>query len=300
MTDRITYIYTLNDPNTKEVRYVGKTINKLSYRLNNHIKRAIKGKTHKDKWICSLMKKGELPEIELIMETYDWIQAEQDCIRLFKSIGARLCNHTMGGDGWPGCKHTDEFKEKMSKRLKDNPIYVSPEKRKQQGKKQSEYLKAHPEKNIFLILNQNEEWRRAVIKKANKASIEVTKKEVLVVNEEKQVLKVFPSVAEAARSIQGNNSVLAACARINTKDGIRKKYKGYIFVYEVNDKIYTPKFNKGCSKKVKYVNLYSGVSKIYNSVKEVLKEEKLDLSLTTACKYAKLKAYYKEHYFEYI
>lgn len=28
MTNRITYIYTLNDPDTKEVRYVGKTIKK--------------------------------------------------------------------------------------------------------------------------------------------------------------------------------------------------------------------------------------------------------------------------------
>lgn len=49
----IVRIYTLSDPNTKEVRYVGRTVNQLSRRLSQHIRTAVKGKLvdkQKESW----------------------------------------------------------------------------------------------------------------------------------------------------------------------------------------------------------------------------------------------------------
>lgn len=53
-----TLIYVLKDPDTNEIRYVGKTIKPLDSRLANHIYHAKKPK-HRNKrlnWIRSLLK----------------------------------------------------------------------------------------------------------------------------------------------------------------------------------------------------------------------------------------------------
>ena len=58
------FIYTLSDPITNDVRYIGKT-NDVKFRFNDHIKKSKNNKTHKDKWISSLLNKGLKPLIFL-------------------------------------------------------------------------------------------------------------------------------------------------------------------------------------------------------------------------------------------
>lgn len=103
------YIYSLCDPETKEVRYIGKT-NNVKSRYNNHITSDIK--THCCNWIKSLKNKGFLPEINIIEEvTIDnWIEREQYWISQYKN----LTNQTIGGEGLSGIRASEETKKLMS------------------------------------------------------------------------------------------------------------------------------------------------------------------------------------------
>lgn len=128
-------IYTLKHPDTLEIRYVGKTVRSLSRRLGNHISNA-KGNKHNrhlSNWILSILSLGKRPLIELIEEVDNSIWQERE--RYWISQYPNLINLTNGGDGCLGflhdketrikCglanvgrKHTDKFKEDLSKRLK--------------------------------------------------------------------------------------------------------------------------------------------------------------------------------------
>lgn len=107
--NREVYIYVLKHPDTLEIRYVGKTVRKLSRR----------------------------PIIELLetCQSDNWQEREQYWISKFPN----LINLTAGGDGCIGfihnsetiekirqaklgTKHSIEFKEAMSKRLKGIPL----------------------------------------------------------------------------------------------------------------------------------------------------------------------------------
>lgn len=62
-------IYSLNDPITSEVRYVGRTSNTLKARLGEHVAKCYSNhNTHKKNWIASLALKGMAPTISLIKE----------------------------------------------------------------------------------------------------------------------------------------------------------------------------------------------------------------------------------------
>ena len=108
----IVFIYTLENPITNEVRYVGKTVQKLDKRLNAHIYESRKKNNHKCNWINSLSKKGEFPTIKLIdiVPEEEWEFWESYWIEQLKMWGFNLVNGTPGGEGY---KHTDETKEKI-------------------------------------------------------------------------------------------------------------------------------------------------------------------------------------------
>ena len=128
-------IYVLKHPDTLEVRYVGKTVRSLNRRLGNHVANA-KGNKHNkhlSNWILSILALGKRPIIELIEEVDSslWQEREKYWITQFPN----LINLTEGGDGCEGflhdratrikCgvanvgrRHTQEFKDAMSNRLK--------------------------------------------------------------------------------------------------------------------------------------------------------------------------------------
>lgn len=108
-------IYKLIDPETLEVRYVGKTVQPLKKRLSGHITKSKNSRTaHVNCWIYSLLLKGKKPIIELIEEVENWKEREQYWIAYFPN----LCNHSIGGEsGTLGYKMTDVHKRKISRRL---------------------------------------------------------------------------------------------------------------------------------------------------------------------------------------
>lgn len=76
----MTKIYKLIDPDTQEIKYIGKTIDPLILRLAGHIteirrKRSI---NFKNDWVKSLVLQDKMPIIELIEECEDNIAAERE------------------------------------------------------------------------------------------------------------------------------------------------------------------------------------------------------------------------------
>lgn len=128
-------LYTLIDPFTKEIRYVGYS-KRVKTRLWEHIRDAKKQtKTHKSDWIRQVLSKGSLPIVEIIKSSDDISEiklSEISLIKEYRDNGFLLTNLTDGGDGnttkmkenhplrnWnKGKKMSDESKKKLSQSRK--------------------------------------------------------------------------------------------------------------------------------------------------------------------------------------
>lgn len=121
--ERIYKIYSLNDPITNEIRYIGLTKKKLETRLCEHIsgsKSTKSSKTYKKNWIKSLLDKGLEPVINLIESSLTLNEVKEReifYISLFKKT-CRLTNATEGGDGTSGYKLSEESKRKIGEKNK--------------------------------------------------------------------------------------------------------------------------------------------------------------------------------------
>ena len=92
------FIYSLSDPRTKEIRYIGKSRNPRN-RLRDHISYCRTEHTHKSCWILGLVKRGLAPVMEIVDETTEelWAPLEAAYIQFFRDQGCRLVNSTDGG-----------------------------------------------------------------------------------------------------------------------------------------------------------------------------------------------------------
>lgn len=123
------HIYALIDPDTNQVRYVGKSI-RPELRLQNHMNDV--SNCHRSHWLQSLKRKGAMPRM-VILETIEgewpWQEVERFWIKRGRALGWPLTNNTAGGDGvdglpeearerlrsaWLGRKHTPETLVKLS------------------------------------------------------------------------------------------------------------------------------------------------------------------------------------------
>lgn len=102
------FIYGLFHPDTKELRYIGKTIN-LKSRLQSHIDYARSKRKRRpvSDWINSLSKR---PIIDVLEETNEsqWIEREMHWIKTQKQNG-RLLNLTDGGESNTGYVYSEEL-----------------------------------------------------------------------------------------------------------------------------------------------------------------------------------------------
>lgn len=119
LNSETTFIYALVDPNTQQIRYVGKS-NDPQVRLYRHFRE--KGNTYKVKWLQSLKEKGQTPEILILEEVHvsQWQERESYWISFYRAQGLDLANGTDGGDGIHGMKHTPEARAKISEAGKGN------------------------------------------------------------------------------------------------------------------------------------------------------------------------------------
>lgn len=101
-----TYIYVLVEPDTLDIRYVGKTVSPGS-RLYGHVYDAKLGKrARRFIWIRSLINRDLLPFLQIIEEVADdedWRPREKFWIKHLRDLGCGLVNGTDGGDGALNC-----------------------------------------------------------------------------------------------------------------------------------------------------------------------------------------------------
>lgn len=120
--DGVARIYGLTDPRTDQVRYIGKTHQKVGYRLTQHIKSAKDGhNTHLLAWIRSLLAKGIKPGIRILEElapNADWQAAERKWIAKERAQGWDLTNSTDGGEGM--LNPSPEVRQGRSERMRGN------------------------------------------------------------------------------------------------------------------------------------------------------------------------------------
>ena len=92
------YIYGLKDPITKEIRYVGKTVNPKS-RYQKHVKNDDMCNRHKKAWINSLKRTGHKPEMVILEETDEkhWDARERYWIKTGLESEWPLVNILSGG-----------------------------------------------------------------------------------------------------------------------------------------------------------------------------------------------------------
>lgn len=123
------YIYALGDPDTCEIRYIGKSIRPVE-RLQNHMNEV--SNCHRSNWLQSLKRAGKRPLmtiIEQITGDMPWQPSERYWIARGRALGWPLTNNTDGGDGvpglpqatrermasvWRGRKHKPETLQKLS------------------------------------------------------------------------------------------------------------------------------------------------------------------------------------------
>ena len=114
-----TFIYTLTDPITNKIRYVGKT-NNIDKRYKQHINlNNIRNNTHRDNWIKKLIKNNLYPIMEIldVVPNNNWPYWEIFWIAQIKLWGFELTNIGIGGEGG-NC--TEETKKKISLKNKGN------------------------------------------------------------------------------------------------------------------------------------------------------------------------------------
>lgn len=238
---RIGYIYTLADPRTNQIRYVGQTINNPSKRLAQHIHQEsrVSGKlTHVNSWIRNLKQNNLKPTLTIIEEcsVEDLDSREIYHISEYKKLHD-LCNYSLGGHGLRGYKATRESIDKRLKTLltserwankcKEHSIkmkslyasgkhnfgygHISKEKRAEIGLKHSKTMK-----EFF----KNDD--RILKKLVNSISIPVC-----LVSLDGLVLKVYRSASAAARDcgIKDSTHVTRVCKkRSKTTHGLSFSY----------------------------------------------------------------------------
>ena len=206
-------IYALLDPNTEQIRYVGKTVHCPKRRLQNHLHE--KGNTYKCNWIKSL--NGKIPEL-LILDTVskdDWIFWEQYWISQCKTWGFKLTNTTIGGEGGSGMKHSEERKQQISNFLLGRVISQETRNKISIGNKGKKKSEEHC-KNMSISHKG----------KAPKTTKRFCRK-IVQLDENLNFIKQWNSIKEAAIFYNVNQSSISHCCA-----GRKAKCKGFIWKYE--------------------------------------------------------------------
>lgn len=159
-------IYTLSDPRTAEIRYVGKTVETLGKRLSKHCSCLVnqKEQNHRVFWIRSLLQKGLKPVITLIEEVSSdiWEEREKYWIKYYKDLGLNLVNSTEGGDT---CN--PEISRKVLKKLWKDPAFRRSHTGKYHHTQREEWKDRMRGDNNWvrnLTKKQKDEWKEKISK----------------------------------------------------------------------------------------------------------------------------------------
>lgn len=107
-----TFIYSLSDPNTGDIRYIGKADDPFD-RLRFHL--LDRHRNHRTNWIRSLASIGFRPVVDLVAEVPagEWEHWEREYIQACRRLGFDLTNQTSGGGGRWATPHSEKTKALM-------------------------------------------------------------------------------------------------------------------------------------------------------------------------------------------
>jgi hypothetical protein len=233
------FIY-LIDYNYNDWYYVGKTSTNINERFNAHVCSCRKNKTKHHKCWNKAIKEGNQPEIIILEETNgDKINdLEKWYIAYFKSIGVKLTNLTIGGDGLQGHIFSKEHKDRISKTkifqkrtntIEHNNIL----------KMANNHPRTEEFKQKMKIIRTGTKWSDEVknkISKSNKGKHNDNnrQKQIIQMDLSNNIINTFNSISEAAISINPYKfkslcSSIECAANPNgkqqTSGGYRWKYK---------------------------------------------------------------------------
>lgn len=206
------FIYALKNPDTNEIRYVGKTKNLLKKRLYEHCtKRNLLSKTHKNFWIKSLLELNKKPVIELleICSSNNWKEREIFWITQFNN----LTNTTLGGEGALGFRqHPDSIRKSIESRRKNNTL-----KRSESCKK-----RISESNKIYFSKKSKEE-----ITKKIEHMVKILRKPILQFDLNNKFINEWIGLRECAKELNLNHCGISRC--LNNK---QKSYKGFIWKFK--------------------------------------------------------------------
>lgn len=186
-----TFIYGLECPLTKHIRYVGKS-NNPNNRVKNHIYEYKIGKSSnnlKEEWFDILMEKDLRPIMIILDEVPmdEWGYWERWWLELIKSWGFDTVNLVQGGNGcsthaketiekirnsvsgennargFQGRKHTEETKKKMSESLKGHKTMgFSGKTHTEETKKKMSEVQKKRDYSYMVGINRSDETKRKI------------------------------------------------------------------------------------------------------------------------------------------
>lgn len=123
------------------MRYVGVTHGRT--RLNEHVFSVKRKRTHVAMWVKSLLQIGLKPLLEPIEQGQgsDWAEREKFWIAEYRQQGARLTNHTLGGEGALGWSPDEGWRRNRAEitRRVHTGMKRSPEARARMSEAQKRY-----------------------------------------------------------------------------------------------------------------------------------------------------------------
>lgn len=218
------FIYSLSDPKTQEIRYIGKA-NDVKERFKHHMCVNKKGQSISKCWIKGLRSEGLKPIVDVIDEIphKEWEFWEQYYISLYKSWGFRLTNMQIGGrSGQDGVKFSDETKEKM--RLAQLGKRHTSEAKEKQRLKQLGVVPSLKTREKLRVANIGKKMSPEAIAKT------VARKEKPIVQFDLitgEKIAEHQSARKAMKALGGKGFNLT-----NHLKGGRKSYMGYRFEYK--------------------------------------------------------------------
>jgi group I intron endonuclease len=235
------YIYGLVDAINNELKYIGKSINPKS-RYKKHLQDSIKKISYKDKWIYSLLEKNIKPELLIIdeVDNESWVFWEKHYISYYKSIGCKLTNLSEGGDNPPnhtgrkrtedeierirksnlGKKRNEETRKKMSDSKKGKPIlHLNNGKERSLSHKKNLSLSLKGRKSPKKGKKYTEEHKK-VLSEAHSHQ----KKQIVQMNLDGTIIKIWDSIADAKREYKNNHISECCSGKIKTTAGFIWRY----------------------------------------------------------------------------
>lgn len=201
--DKVCYIYTLTDPNTLQVRYVGKTINPEERFKRHRLDK--KGCNLRINWIKSLRAMDLFPIFEVVdvVDNAQWEFWEQHWITLFKSWNFNLVNANAKGSGAINFKHSNETKEKIRATSLNRRHSNETKEMISKNRMGMKFSAQHIENLSKSHLCQTNEKFRKKVAQINKST--------------GNIIKIYDSIIDAERVTGVFNSSITKCCK-NTRE----------------------------------------------------------------------------------